>query len=82
MAFQPPAFLGGTDAAVAENWMLSIEKYLRSIGCEYDRRVRLSTFMFRGDVERWWETTRQRFGDREPTWVEFQQVFNDTYCPA
>ena len=38
--------------------------------------------MFRGDAERWWETIRQRFGDREPTWVEFQQVFNDTYCPA
>ena len=38
--------------------------------------------MFRGDVEKWWETTRQRFGVREPTWVKFQQVFNDTYCSA
>ena len=38
--------------------------------------------MFRGNVERWWETTCQRFRDREPTWVEFQQVFNNTYCPA
>ena len=38
--------------------------------------------MFRGDAERWWETTRQRFGDREPTWDEFQRVFNDTYCPT
>ena len=47
-----------------------------------DRRVRLSTFISRGDAERWWETTRQRFGDQEPIWVEFQQVFNDTYYPA
>ncbi|XP_052172194.1 uncharacterized protein LOC127788123 [Diospyros lotus] len=62
--------------------MLSIEKHLRSISCADDRRVRLSTFMFRGDAERWWETARQRFGNREPTWIEFQQVFNDAYCPA
>ena len=53
MAFRPPAFNGGTDPAVAENWMLSIEKHLRSIGCADDRRVRLSIFMFRGDAKRW-----------------------------
>ena len=37
MAFQPPAFYGGTDATVAENWMLSIEKHLRSIGYSDNR---------------------------------------------
>ena len=25
---------------------------------------------------------RQRFGNQEPTWVKFQQVFNKTYCLA
>ena len=24
----------------------------------------------------------QRFGNQEPTWVEFQQVFNEAYCPT
>ncbi|XP_052171561.1 uncharacterized protein LOC127787543 [Diospyros lotus] len=70
MAFRPPAFHGGTDAAAAENWMISIEKHLRSIGCADDRRVQLSTFLFRGDAERWWETTRQRFA-----WVKEQKVY-------
>ena len=36
MAFRPLTFHGGTDATVAENWMLSIEKHLRSIGCADD----------------------------------------------
>ena len=39
MAFRPPAFHGGTDIAAAENWMLSIEKHLRSISCVDDQRV-------------------------------------------
>ena len=49
MTFRSPTFQGGTDAATAENWMLSIEKYLCSIGCTDSRQVRLSTFLFRGD---------------------------------
>ena len=36
MAFRSPAFNGGTDPAAAENWILSIEKHLRSIGCADD----------------------------------------------
>ncbi|XP_052209206.1 uncharacterized protein LOC127812723 [Diospyros lotus] len=66
----------------AENWMLAIEKHHHSIGCLDDFRVRLSTFLLRGDAERWWETARQRFGDRGLTWAEFQQMFNVAYCPA
>jgi len=37
MAFRPLAFHGGTDTVAIENWMLSIEKHLRSIGCTDDR---------------------------------------------
>ena len=37
MAFRPPTFHRGKDAGVAENWTLSIEKHLRSIGCADDR---------------------------------------------
>ena len=82
MAFRPLVFHGGTDAVTIENWMLSIKKHLCSIGCIEDRQVQLSTFLFRGDAKRWWETARQRFGNREPTWVKFQQVFNEAYRSA
>ncbi|XP_052209196.1 uncharacterized protein LOC127812713 [Diospyros lotus] len=82
MAFRPPEFHGGTDASAIENWMLAIEKHHRSIGCVDDHRVRLGTFLLRGDTKRWWETARQRFGEREPTWAEFQEVFNAAYCPT
>ena len=65
MAFQPSVFHGGIDVAAVENWMLSIEKHLRSIDYTDNRRVRLSMFLFRGDAERRWEIT-QRFGNQEP----------------
>lgn len=58
MALRPPEFTGGTDVAVAENWMLSIEKHLRSMGCTDAQKVQLGTFLLRDDAERWWEIVR------------------------
>ncbi|XP_052204027.1 uncharacterized protein LOC127809303 [Diospyros lotus] len=82
MALRPPEFTGGTDVAVAENWMLSIENHLRSMGCTDAQKVQLGTFLLRDDAERWWETVCQRYGPRDPTWAEFQNAFNEAYCPA
>ena len=82
MALRPPVFHGGADVTEAENWLLSTEKHLRSMGCIEAHKVQLGTFLLRGDAERWWETTRQRFGERAPTWEEFLAVFNETYVPA
>ncbi|XP_052199608.1 uncharacterized protein LOC127806395 [Diospyros lotus] len=82
MALRPPEFSGGADATVAEDWLLAVEKHLRSIDCAEAHRVRLGTFLLRGDAERWWETTRQRYGDGGPTWAQFVEAFNETYVPA
>lgn len=54
---------------------------MRSMGCAKAHRVRLGTFLLRGDAERWWETTKQRFGDEGPTWAHFVATFNKTYVP-
>ncbi|XP_052180551.1 uncharacterized protein LOC127793840 [Diospyros lotus] len=82
MALRPPEFSGGADATVAEDWLLAVEKHLRSIDCAEAHRVRLGTFLLRGDAERWWETTRQRYGDGGPSWAQFVEAFNETYVPA
>ncbi|XP_052181848.1 uncharacterized protein LOC127794639 [Diospyros lotus] len=82
MALRPPEFSGGADTTEAEDWLLAVEKHLRSIGCAEAHRVRLGTFLLRGDAERWWETTRQRYGDGGPTWAQFVAAFNETYIPA
>ncbi|XP_052189873.1 uncharacterized protein LOC127799691 [Diospyros lotus] len=81
MASHPPEFCGGVDAIVVENWMMAMEKHLQAIGCADVQKVRLATFLLRGDAERWWETARQRFGNREPLWSEFQTAFNERFFP-
>ncbi|XP_052184267.1 uncharacterized protein LOC127796254 [Diospyros lotus] len=82
MALRPPEFSGGPDTTEAEDWLLAVEKHLRSIGCAEAHRVRLGTFLLRGDAEQWWETTRQRYGDGGPTWAQFVVAFNETYVPT
>ncbi|XP_052177626.1 uncharacterized protein LOC127791686 [Diospyros lotus] len=82
MALRPPEFHGRTDVLAAESWMLSMEKHLRAMGCNDAQKVQLATFLFRDDAERWWETTRQRYGIRGPTWAEFREVFHGTYFPS
>ncbi|XP_052210463.1 uncharacterized protein LOC127813503 [Diospyros lotus] len=81
MALQPLEFYGGIDVLVVKNWMLFVEKHFRTMGCSDAQRVQFSTFFFRGDAERWWETPRQRFIGREPSWVEFQEAFNGQFFP-
>ena len=63
MALYPPEFYGSIDISVAENWMLSIEKYFWKMGCNNVQKVQLATFLLRGDAEHWWETVRQRYVD-------------------
>lgn len=61
--------------------MLSLEKHLHSMGCDDTRRVRLASFLLGSDVERWWQTVRQRCRGREPAWAEFLEAFNGHFFP-
>ncbi|XP_052197351.1 uncharacterized protein LOC127804519 [Diospyros lotus] len=58
MALRPSEFRGGNDVLVTEEWLMAIEKHLRTIGCTDARKVQLATYLFRGAAERWWETAR------------------------
>lgn len=82
MALRPSEFRGGTDALAAEEWMMAMEKHLRTIGCSDTQKVQLATYLFRGGVERWWETVQQSFVGREPSWAEFRELFNANYFLA
>ena len=57
MALRPPEFYGGIDVLAVENWMLLVEKHLRTMGCSDAQWVQFATFLFRGDTENWWEIT-------------------------
>ncbi|XP_052210449.1 uncharacterized protein LOC127813488 [Diospyros lotus] len=82
MALRPSKFRGGNDVLVAEEWLMAIEKHLRTIGCTDAQKVQLATYLLRGAAERWWETARLRFRNREPSWAEFRELFNANYFLA
>ena len=53
MALRPSEFRGGTDVMVADEWIMAIEKHLRTIGYDDTQKVQLATYLFRGGAERW-----------------------------
>ncbi|XP_052181900.1 uncharacterized protein LOC127794693 [Diospyros lotus] len=44
-------FRGRNDVLVAEEWLMAIEKHLRTIGCTDAQKVQLATYLFRGAAE-------------------------------
>ncbi|XP_052177586.1 uncharacterized protein LOC127791649 [Diospyros lotus] len=51
------------------------------MGCAKNQKVQLGTILLKGDARRWWETTRQQFGNRAPTWPKFEALFREMYIP-
>ena len=51
IVLRPPEFYGGIDVLATENWMLSVEKYLRTIRYSDTQMVQFTTFLLRGDLK-------------------------------
>ncbi|XP_057960665.1 uncharacterized protein LOC131152809 [Malania oleifera] len=82
----PPAFSGGTDPAVAENWVQEMEKIFAVLQCSEEQKVLFATYRLTGEAERWWSAVRlleqQRTIPVEMTWGRFREIFFDRYFPA
>ncbi|XP_057975250.1 uncharacterized protein LOC131162660 [Malania oleifera] len=82
----PPTFLGGSDAAVAENWKQEIEKMLMVLHCTNEQMVLYAAYKHTGEAERWWTTTRLLEEQRQVlvamTWCRFKEIFFVFYFPA
>ncbi|XP_021898880.1 uncharacterized protein LOC110815391, partial [Carica papaya] len=76
----PPAFNGGSDPLVAEDWIKETEKLFEVMTVTTEQRVQLATFMLRGSAEHWWKLKR---GALVPpiTWEVFLEAFNAEYFP-
>ncbi|XP_052181989.1 uncharacterized protein LOC127794780 [Diospyros lotus] len=46
MALHPPKFYGGINVSAAENWILSIKKHLRTMGCTNDQKEAFNEHYF------------------------------------
>ncbi|XP_058733135.1 uncharacterized protein LOC131604728 [Vicia villosa] len=63
---KPPTYEGGIlDPEAPQKWMKAIEKIFRTMGCSDAQKVAFGTHMLEGEVEAWWDNSRQRLETAE-----------------
>ncbi|MQM17083.1 hypothetical protein Taro_050051, partial [Colocasia esculenta] len=85
LRLQPPTYTGGLNPNTAEHWIHEIERFFMTMRCPAVDKVVLATFQLRGFAQEWWRLKMQTtFAGRIEgtiTWLEFLEVFNDTFFP-
>ena len=56
-------------------------KVFDGLGVAKDFKVGLTTYLFDGEVDHWWESVKRRRDISALTWGEFIQIFQDKYFP-
>ncbi|CAL2244317.1 unnamed protein product [Prunus armeniaca] len=75
-------FYGSIDPAEADAWLTEVERIFEVLQCPDGDKVRLATFLLKGNAYHWWKTVRR--GSANPaalTWEEFQRAFFDQFYP-
>ncbi|CAL8152813.1 unnamed protein product [Prunus armeniaca] len=74
--------MGGPDPAEVECWISDVERIFEVLECPIGDRVRLATFMLKGNAYHWWKAAKRGYEDPAAiTWEEFQRVFSDQFYP-
>ncbi|MQL91387.1 hypothetical protein Taro_023999 [Colocasia esculenta] len=85
LRLQPPTYSGGPNPDTAEHCVHEIERVFASMRCPAADRVVLAAYQLRGFALEWWrlkmQTTFAGRTDEAITWMEFLDVFNDTFFP-
>ncbi|MQL70718.1 hypothetical protein Taro_003036 [Colocasia esculenta] len=85
LRLQPPTYSGGPNPDTAEHWVHEIERVFATMRCPVADRVVLAAYQLRGFALEWWRLKMQTtFAGRTEdaiTWLEFLDVFNDTFFP-
>ncbi|CAL2238354.1 unnamed protein product [Prunus armeniaca] len=75
-------FYGGTDPAEADAWLTDVERIFEVLQCPDGDKVRLATFLLKGNAYHWWKTVRRGYANPAViTWEEFQRAFFDQFYP-
>ena len=79
----PTPFRGVEGPLEAEVWLKGVEKIFDAIKCADEDRILFATFLFEGEVERWWRAEVANRGNDAPirTWEAFSIVFLSKYFP-
>ena len=78
-----PCNFSGTadDPIVAQLWLTSMDTMVRLTNCSEDHNVQCATFMLRGDVELWWQFSREILSPEGGviSWSDFKSAFLEEY---
>ncbi|MQL96212.1 hypothetical protein Taro_028884 [Colocasia esculenta] len=85
LRLQPPTYSGGPNPDTAEHWVHEIERGFATMRCPAADKVVLAAYQLRGFALEWWrlkmQTTFAGRTEEAITWLEFLDVFNDTFFP-
>ncbi|XP_028064705.1 uncharacterized protein LOC114267832 [Camellia sinensis] len=79
MKMKPSTFLGGIEPLKAETWLLEMEKLYEIFPCSETQKVLLATYTLKDEARRWWLLIQS--GNRNMTWVHFNEIFYDKNFP-
>ncbi|XP_057951074.1 uncharacterized protein LOC131145915 [Malania oleifera] len=83
MRMNPPAFTGGPDPMVAENWVQEIEEIMVVLDCTDKQKVRYAAFKMTGEAKRWWLSAKLLEDQRgDMTIAEYATKFVELSCFA
>ncbi|KAI5339250.1 hypothetical protein L3X38_018522 [Prunus dulcis] len=75
-------FVGSTDPAEAESWITDVERIFEVLECPAEDRVRLATFLLKGNAYHWWKAVKRSYENPAAiNWEEFQRVFSEQFYP-
>ncbi|KAL6286303.1 hypothetical protein ACE6H2_010693 [Prunus campanulata] len=75
-------FFGSADPVEAEAWLIDIERIFEVLQCPDGDRVRLATFLLKGNAYHWWKAAKRNYTNTAAvTWEEFQRVFFEQFYP-
>ena len=79
MKRNPLVFEGIVDPAVAEKWVIMIEKIFAFVQIEDEEKVKCATYVLRKDARILWEAKTKSKDVTTMTWAEFLGEFNSKY---
>ncbi|XP_043716302.1 uncharacterized protein LOC122664520 [Telopea speciosissima] len=72
-----------TDLLYPAQWIRDMEGIFEVLRCTDEDKIRCAAFQFRGEVNSWWQSTKDNFRQLypNPTWDQFTETFQGNYFP-
>jgi hypothetical protein len=79
LRLKPPTFAGSSNPLDADDWLRTIKRKLKAIGCPKNVCVQLAAHQLSGMALAWWDTFSAAV--RDATWAEFETTFHEHHVP-